>query len=171
MPVNSESCRSLFIEGMRDAHAVERQALALMRPQVACLENDPEMADQLRRHIAETERQVERLERLLEASGPREPKAKDAALSAPAGMVAVSRSFAGDEILKIAFANHAFENYEIAVYRSLIALGEATGTRATFLLEQSLGEERRMAEWLHANIPKITLRYAALKDAGAFAKV
>ena len=66
----------------------------------------------------------------------------------------------GDEILKNTFANNAFENFEIVAYKSLLALCGAAGAReARGLLEQSLQEEERMAEWVDANVEKVTLQF------------
>lgn len=66
----------------------------------------------------------------------------------------------GDEILKNTFANNAFENFEIAAYKSLLALcGAASASEARGLLEQSLQEEMRMAEWVDANVEKVTLQF------------
>ncbi len=46
-------------------------------------------------------------------------------------MAALAHAPAQDEILKNTFANHAFENYEIAVYDSLIAIAEAAARTST----------------------------------------
>ena len=72
----------------------------------------------------------------------------------------MSHALADDEILKDTFANNAFENFEIAAYKSLLALAGPAGAASTRpLLETSLGEEQRMAEWINANIEKVTLEY------------
>lgn len=66
----------------------------------------------------------------------------------------------GRRVLKNTFANNAFENFEIAAYKSLLALcGAAGASEARGLLEQSLQEEERMAEWVDANVEKVTLQF------------
>ena len=83
----------------------------------------------------------------------------------------MGRSVAPDEILKNSMANFAFENFEIAAYKSLIALAEARGNqRAIADLEANLNEELAMAEWLDQNIEEVTLKFASLKEAGETAK-
>lgn len=172
MTTDPDTLRSLFVDGLKNAHAVENQALSIMQPQLSRIENYPEIAEQLKLHIDETHRQIERLESVLDGLGASASSLKDAALSISGSMAAVMHSFASDEILKNTFANHAFENFEIAAYRSLITLGEAGEFKdATSLLNQSLGEERRMADWLLENTPRITLRYAELSALGERAKV
>jgi hypothetical protein len=77
------------------------------------------------------------------------------------------RGFAPPEILKNHFANHAFENFEIASYESLIAMAEATGKSGHVpALRKTLDEEQRMATWLREQTPAITLRYMQLYEQG-----
>jgi ferritin-like metal-binding protein YciE len=75
-------------------------------------------------------------------------------------MMAMAHSVADDEILKNTFANNAFENFEIAAYKSLLALCGPAGADITrTLLEQSLKEEEAMASWVDQNVAKVTLAY------------
>ena len=58
------------------------------------------------------------------------------------------------------FRQNAFAHFEIAAYKSLLAMCSAAGAEgAKPLLEQSLSEERRMADWIDANLEKVTLQY------------
>ncbi|TPM29940.1 ferritin-like domain-containing protein [Mesorhizobium sp. B2-3-4] len=167
---NSES-REIFIVGLRNAHAMENQALSIMKPQVERIENYPEVADRLRRHIQETEGQITRLESVLEGLDEEHSTVKDTALSMLGSVAAMGHSMAGDEIIKNSLANFAFENYEIAAYNSLLVLAEAGGFQdAEEALKQNLSEEEAMADWLKENLGEVTMRYAKLREAGATAK-
>ena len=74
--------------------------------------------------------------------------------------MAMTHAMAGDEILKNTFANNAFENFEIAAYKSLLALcGPAGSDSARPHLQASLREEEQMAKWIDANVEKVTLAY------------
>ena len=172
MNSSSDETREIFIAGLRNAHAMEKQALSIMRPQLSRIENYPEVAERLEQHIAETEGQIGRLDQLLEGLDDSSSTIKDAALSAAGAMAALGHTVAGDEIIKNSLANFAFENYEIAAYNSLIALAEAgMFDQAIDLLQQNLSEEEAMAEWLSQNLRTVTLRFAQLRDAGESAKV
>jgi ferritin-like metal-binding protein YciE len=161
----------LFVTGLKNAHAMENQALSIMKPQASRIENYPDVQEQLQQHIAETEGQIERLERILDSLDEDKSSLKDLALSVAGTFAAVGHTVAPDEILKNSMANFAFENFEIAAYKSLIALAEAGGHDAAIAdLELNLQEEIAMAEWLDANIEAVTLKYAALKEAGETAK-
>lgn len=161
----------LYVTGLKNAHAMEMQALSIMRPQADRIDSYPEVETRLRQHIAETEQQAERLEELLEACGTNKSTLKDTVMSMAGGMAAIGHMPAGDEILKNAFADFAFENYEIAAYRSLITLAEAAGhTEALDLLTLNLEEEERMAEWIEGNLPMLTEKFVSLSEAGVSAK-
>lgn len=169
--MSDTTAQHLFLTGLKNAHAMENQALSIMKPQASRIENYPEVEAQLNRHIAETEGQIARLDSILDALGSDKSGLKDMAMSLAGSFAAVGHTVAPDEIVKNAFANYAFENYEIAAYKSLITLARASGNLdAIPALEQNLAEEIAMAEWLDANIESVTLKFSSLKEAGETAK-
>jgi ferritin-like metal-binding protein YciE len=77
-----------------------------------------------------------------------------------------------DEILKDTFTNHAFENFEIAAYKSLIAMAEANGHNTCIpALQQTLKEEQKTAQLIHDQIEPITRRFMMLEQSGQSAKI
>lgn len=152
----------LFITGLVNAHAMERQALSIMRPQVERLEEYPEMVALLRRHIIETETQAERLETVLTELGESPSGLKDTMLSMGGAMAAMGHTMADDEVIKNALANYAFEHFEIAAYTSLLVMARSASARHMDVLEQNLSEERWIAEAMELGLPAITLRYVQL---------
>ena len=155
-----KTARELFVVGLRNAHAMEVQARELMERQSERLDDYPEVKSKVSAHLIETNEQLRRLETCLEACGESTSSLKDTTQSVMANVQAMMHSMAGDEILKNTFANEAFENFEIASYKSLLALcGAAEVGDAKPLLEQSLKEEQRMASWIDSNIEKITMDY------------
>ncbi|HVI28627.1 ferritin-like domain-containing protein [Hansschlegelia sp.] len=106
--------------------------------------NYDDVAERLRQHHRETEVQIERLETILDSLGESHSSLKDVALSMSGNLAALGHSIAGDEILKNTFANFAFENFEAASYRSLIAMAEAGSfTNALEPLKATLGGRAR----------------------------
>ncbi|MGP3698006.1 ferritin-like domain-containing protein [Rhodobacter sp. NSM] len=164
--------REYFVTGLKNAHAMEKQALSIMEPQLNRLEHYPQVLERLGEHVRETEGQIERLRQILESAGESPSAMKDGFLSAMGSMAALGHVPAQDEIMKNSLANLAFENYEIAAYTALRTIAEATGdTQAAGLLEQSLDEEKRMAAWIQENLPEITRSFLARKAEGLGAKV
>jgi ferritin-like metal-binding protein YciE len=139
---------------------METQARELMERQSERLDDYPEVKAKVTAHLQETNEQLRRLEKCLEACGESTSSIKDTAQSVAANAQAMAHSMAGDEILKNTFANNAFENFEIAAYKSLLALCGAAGvSEAKAPLEASLQEEQRMAAWIDSNVEKVTLEY------------
>lgn len=167
MPSQQEVLRDIFVVGLRNAHALEHQALALMNRQVDHLANYPEIEARLRSHIEETHGQVERLEDILASLNESHSTIKDAGLAIAGNLAALGHVFAGDEIIKNSFANHAFENFEVASYTGLITLAEDGGFASAIAgLRQSLGEEQAMAQFVLDGIPDITRKFVARRAAG-----
>jgi len=165
---SSETTQSIFITALRNTHALEQEALQIMERQLERIDHYPEMADMLRRHINETEEQRRRLEEALHTFGEDRSMLKDAVLGFMGNMAAMAHAPAGDEILKNTFANHAFENYEIAAYKSLITITETAGHHQFITsFQQSLREEEAMARWIFDNVETITRKYLMLEEQGA----
>ncbi|HEX4694679.1 ferritin-like domain-containing protein [Sphingomonas sp.] len=159
--------RDLFVVGLRNAHAVEHQALALMDRQIDHLSHYPEVAQRLKAHRRETEGQIERLDQILHGFDESASALKDTALGLVGNLAALGHVFAPDEILKNSFANFAFENFEVASYKSLITMGESGGFGdALPLLQQTLDEELAMARFCDESLPAITRKYMELRQQG-----
>ena len=72
-----------------------------------------------------------------------------------------------DEVIGNALSNLAFEHFEIASCRSLLAMAEPAGDSASpKLLRESLDEDVRMARWIEEHLDATTRRYVQLTAAG-----
>ena len=153
----------LFIDGLRNAHAMEKQALSIMQPQLNRLEHYPQVSALLDRHIRETEAQIQRIDQVFESLNESSSGLKDTMLSLSGSMAAMTHSMATDEILKNSLANFAFEHFEIAAYTALLtAAQEANVAQAIPLLEQNLQEEVAMASAIHDGLPDVVRQYITL---------
>jgi ferritin-like metal-binding protein YciE len=163
----SDAALEIYATGLRNAHALEQQATQLMERQIERYERYPEMTQRLQQHLRETEQQIARLEELMHGMGTDHSAIKDWVTSIIGNIAAIGHTIMPDEILKNTFANHAFENFEIASYTSLIAMAEATGHSGhVSALRQTLTEEERMAAWIRENTPAITLKFLQLAEQG-----
>jgi ferritin-like metal-binding protein YciE len=149
-----------FIAWLRDAHAMEMQALQMLEGQERRIEHYPELRSRIRQHIDETRRQADLLEGCIERQGETTSGLKDAAAQFVGAMQAMSGLVMSDEIVKGAIASYTFEHYEIACYRTLIAAADEVGDAETKrVCEQILREEEAMADWLAAQLPQVTSQY------------
>lgn len=159
--------RDIYVTALKNTHALEMQALQIMERQVERLKNYPEMEDALRRHIQETHGQRDRLEEALQALGDGPSTIKEGILGFVGNVMALGHTPAQDEILKNTYANHAFENFEIAAYQSLLTIGDAAGQGASLTgFRQSLREEEAMAQRVRELIDPTTRRYVELTLSG-----
>ena len=166
------SATDLYITGLRNAHAVENQAIELLSRQVERLENYPAMAERMRGHIEESRAQAQRIERILDTLGASHSALKDTALSFMGNMAALAHAPMQDEVIKNTLANFAFEHYEIASYRSLLTMADVVNDRTgPELLRQSLDEEIRMAKWIEDHLDETTRTYMRLETTGQKAGV
>ena len=164
----AETLKSIFVTGLRNAHAMESQAQALLERQIERLDQFPDMKMRLQTHLQETKTQQQRLDRILDEMGETASTLKDAALNFMGNMAAAAHMPAQDEALKNSLASFAFENYESAAYKSLIAIAEQAGAAgAVSALKQSFREEEDMARFLNQNLETMTRRYVELSLAGA----
>ena len=156
----SPHARAMFITGLQNAHAMEKQAEQLLERQCERLTRYPKVCARIGQHLEETGRQLRRLEECLGAMNQNHSRLKDAGMALLGNLLAGSHALAGDEIIKSSFADYAFEHYEIAAYKSLLVLAEQLGlAQAQSSLRQSLDEEEKMAAWLLENLQELTLEY------------
>ena len=66
MTTPNDTGRDIFIAGLRNAHAVENQAVSLIKRQLDRIENYPEVASRLKQHLQETNSQIQRLDDILD---------------------------------------------------------------------------------------------------------
>jgi ferritin-like metal-binding protein YciE len=124
---------------------------------------DPDIKTRIEEHALETESQIETLNRAFESIGER-PKAErcDAAI----GLMEEHDSFKSDEkpskTMLEAFdlgSGLRVEHYEIAGYRSAIAIAKVLGeTQCAELLGENLRQEEEMAKFLERNAAKALKR-------------
>jgi ferritin-like metal-binding protein YciE len=168
----TETARNIYLTGLRNQHAVEKQAIELLERQVGRLENYPEMEARTRRHIEESHEQARRLEDLLAQHDTSHSKVKDTVMAMVGNVAALGHGTASDEVVKNTFANFAFEHYEIASYTSLLTLADLAGHSAgRSALETSLREEQDMAAWIAEHIDPTVRRYVERSAANLTAGV
>lgn len=156
--------REHFIDWLRDAHAMEKQAETLLDGMQDRVKDYPQLQNRIIQHLHETRQQQTQLEACIQRLNASTSGVKDFAAKA----VALGQTFTGvfmeDEVVKAAITAYVFEHMEIACYQTLIAAAEQIGDRQTQLtLESILQQEQAMADWLLDNIPAITRTYLSKK--------
>lgn len=127
---------------------------------------DPEIKARVEEHTRETEGQISTLESAFEAIGE---KAKAEKCEAAVGLIEEHDSFKSEEkpskTMLEAFdlgSGLRIEHYEIAGYRTAIAIAKVLGeTRCAELLGENLKQEEEMARFLERNAAKALKRLSA----------
>lgn len=162
--------RLLYVTGLHNAHAMETQAIQLLSRQVERLEHYPEMEAKLRAHLEESKVQRTRLEEVLHTLEEKPSALKEVVLGFGGNIAALAHTAASDEIVKNTLANYMFEHFEIAAYKSLIAMSEFIGHPAGAAAARAcLQEEAAMAAWIDERIGSTTTVFMERIKAGVTA--
>jgi ferritin-like metal-binding protein YciE len=147
----AEDFKSLMGELLQDTYSAETQLLDAL-PEMADAASSPALKQAFEEHLAVTQRQIERLEKVAEMLGC-DPEGEEC--EAMEGLVAEAEELIDEHdegpILDAALISAAqkVEHYEIAAYGTLCAMAKAAGMKeAADLLAQTLKEEKDTDELL-----------------------
>jgi len=156
---------------LRDAYAMEGQAIELLESQIQRLENYPEAQPRLRSHLDETKEQQAAIEQCLERLGESRSSLKEATMRIGANLQGMLHAMSGDEVLKHALGSHAFEQFEAGSYHSLSAAAEAAGEpEIARTCRRLMEQEQAMAAWVWDQIPVLTSTFLERDATGGAAK-
>lgn len=144
MPLRS--MEDLFLHTLKDIYYAERQILRAL-PRMMKKAGSPELKQALEKHRDETERQIERLQKVFESV---DAAARGIKCEAIEGIISEAEHLAEEiedkEVLDAGLIGsaQAVEHYEITRYGTLIAWAEQLGMKdAVKLLSETLEEEKR----------------------------
>ena len=153
------NAQELLKHELGDLLYAEKQILKALKPMIRET-SDPEMKARLEQHHTETEGQVTNLERAFEAMGL---KARAQKCPGILGIIEEKKEFQEEEepskpVLE-AFnlgAGLRVEHYEIAAYRSAMALARSLRQmEVVSLLKTNLDQELAMAKFIEGAAPKV----------------
>ncbi|TVP55362.1 MAG: ferritin-like domain-containing protein [Halomonadaceae bacterium] len=151
---------------LRDAHAMEEQAIKMLDDLVKRIDDYPELNKRIEQHLSETHGQLAKLESCMKRRNISTSSLKDVAGKFTAMMQGMGNLFSSDEVVKGLLASYTFEHMEIASYRILIAAAEEVGDSETLqACKEICSEEEAIAKWLGDNMGKQTREYLLKADA------
>ncbi|WP_372622741.1 ferritin-like domain-containing protein [Falsiroseomonas sp.] len=173
----AEDFKSLLGELLQDTYSAETQLLEAL-PEMAGAASTPSLRKAFEEHLAVTQRQVERLEKVAEMIGC-DPDGEDC--EAMEGLIAEAEEIMDEhdegpvrDAALIAAAQKV-EHYEIAAYGTLTAMAKACGMKeAAALLAETLKEEKdtdeALTELAEKEVNPAALRGQAANDPTARGK-
>lgn len=162
-----EATNETLLAWLNDAHAMEQQSIDMLEKQVDRLEHYPDLQNAVRSHLETTRTQANRLETAIEKLGGETSTIKQGVAKFMGTVANIVNQSAGDEVVKSGIADYAFEQFEIASYRSLVAAADHAGKdEIRQICEDNLQEEEEMAGWLETNLSDVTQQYLQRERAG-----
>lgn len=150
--MTQKTLQDLFIHELSDIYSAEKQ-LTRALPKMARAASEAKLAEAFTSHLEETRGQVERIDKIVEATGLRLKRIKCAAME---GLVEEGRDVIEDvekgPVLDAALiaAAQKVEHYEIASYGTLCTFAKQLGQNdALALLKETLAEEKAADEKLN----------------------
>ncbi|WP_242873651.1 ferritin-like domain-containing protein [Pseudacidovorax intermedius] len=161
-----------LMDWLRDAHAMEEQAETMLQTASDRLENYPELKAKLQAHLQETREQARLLRECIQRRGGDTSGVKDMAGKMSAMMQGLGARMADDEVMKVAMSCYAFEHFEVATYRILVAAADmAQDTQTRQVCDDILRQEEATAAWLGERLGVLTQEFLVLsRGAGSDAK-
>jgi ferritin-like metal-binding protein YciE len=135
---------------LADAHSIEVQALAQLK-RAPDLAGDPQLAQQYREHLAETEGHERRTRALLEARDAKPSTVKDLVMKAGGKGFLLFAALNPDTPGKLHAHSTSYEGLELASYELLAEVAERAGEADVAAAARSIrDEERAMLERLES---------------------
>ena len=142
----STTAESLLLKTLKDAHAIESQAIKLLE-KGSKIAGDEETGAIYRAHLIQTKEHERYMAERLAAHGASPGHVRDLAMQAGAFGLGALLQVAPDTPLRLATAAFAFENLEVATYRLLRGVAERAGDDETVAVaERVLEQEQAAAE-------------------------
>ena len=145
------SLRDVFIHELKDLYSAEKQ-LTKALPKMAKAANNEELASAFEEHLSVTERQIERLEKVLSDLGETTKGSKCKGME---GLITEGEELISEDAAPAVLdallitAAQKIEHYEISGYGSVRTFAEMLGeTEAARLLQETLDEEVETDEML-----------------------
>ncbi|MBL8013153.1 MAG: ferritin-like domain-containing protein [Candidatus Omnitrophica bacterium] len=147
---------------LRDAYAMEKTAIEILEKQVNQMNDYPEARRRISQHLEETKWQAQKVEDCLKILETSPSALKDTMGKISGTMSALMNSMSEDETLKNFISSCAFENMEVASYRSLVAAAQECGEdQIRLICGQILQQEEEMAQWCTDHIQPATMDFLA----------
>lgn len=149
-----------YLDWVRDAYAMEKQAESMLEKMASRLEHYPDLKARIHQHITETQQQQNMVQSVIDRYDTSSSVVKDTLGKLAAQGQAIAGMMAEDEVVKGAISGYVFEQLEIASYTSLIAAAEQTGDEEGVRIFTVIrDQEVAMAEWLLTHLPDVTEQF------------
>ena len=144
---------------LRDAHAMEIQAIQWVEDQTDRLRNYPELRNWAQEHVQAAKQHRELIRECIERRGGSTSTLKDVAMAMVGKFQELTGMLMADEVLKNVIGDYSFKHYQIACYKSLIAAAEEASDPETKQVCEDFSTDQQLVDRLLPYIPQATREY------------
>jgi ferritin-like metal-binding protein YciE len=156
---------------LRDAHAMEKQAIESVENQIGRLKNYPELRNWADEHVRAAERHRELIKQCIERRGGSTSTLKNVTMAVIGKIQELTGAVMSDEVLKNVLGDYSFKHYQIASYKSLIAAAEAANDSETKqVCEGIVTTYQQQADRLFPYISQVTHEFLRREEAEVVSK-
>lgn len=142
-----------LVHFLQEAYALEEKLVTSLEKQAEDLKEDfPEVSKQVRKHLLETKKHSEMVEKSLEKLGESPSDMKAMGGKATAMMEGMMVGMKEDKVVHYSEMSFAVEHFEIAHYNTIMVTAKELGEKEIVEMCQTiLNDEQDMADWLEKN--------------------
>lgn len=146
----------VYLDWLRDAHAMEKHAESLLQAATLRLEDFPLLQARMKQYTQQTCEQQQQVKDVLKRYDSNWSALKEALGRMSAVGQAASDMLRDEEGVRIAVSSYVFCNYKVATYTALLAAAQqAADSKGTKTFQLILQDEIQMAEWLLHQLPDV----------------
>lgn len=146
----------VYLDWLRDAHAMEKHAESLLQAATLRLEDFPLLQARMKQYRKQTCEQQQQVKDVLKRYDSNWSALKDALGRMSAVGQAASDMLRDEEGVRIAVSSYVFCNYKVATYTALLAAAQqAADSKGIKTFQLILQDEVQMADWLLHQLPDV----------------
>lgn len=166
-----QTSKEHLLDWLRDAHAMEQQALQMLKGEEGRLESYPELLEKIRENQRVAQQNRDSLKTCIERLGGDSSKIKDLGAQVMGMAQAISGVVFSDEVMKAVLGLYSTQRLAIASYRILAEAARQVGdSQIQSVCEGILEKELALNDWLDGYLPTLTTRFLTRSDSGLQAK-
>ena len=147
---------SVYLDWLRDAHAVEMHAEPMLHALLTRLDEYPLLRARIDQYLHHTREQQQQVKEVLKRHDSEWSALKDALGRMSVVGQAASDMLRDGEGVRIAVSAYAFCNYKVATYTTLLTVAQqAEDAAGEKLFQRILQHEIQMADWLLQQLPEV----------------
>ncbi|HBZ15363.1 MAG TPA: YciE/YciF family protein [Pantoea sp.] len=146
----------VYLDWLRDAHAMEKHAEAMLQGAALRLDDFPLLKARIEQYRHQTQQQHQQVKDVLKRYDTNWSALKDALGRMSAVGQAASDMLRDEEGVRIAVSSYVFCNYKVATYTALLAAAQqAQDSKGVKTFLRILQQETQMADWLLTQLPDV----------------